>query len=383
VLATAIVALGFQPVRRRLWPIAARLARGERAAPHQVLTRFVDEVAGGYTTDEVPARMARLLVEATGARYAQVWLIVNDKPLLAATWPEGVAESESGPDAPAVHSGRHVLDVSHAGQALGMLVLAERDGQPLTPVEEQLFAGLAAQAGLVLRSVLLRAELAARLEESTKRAQELRASRERIVAAQDEQRQRLERDIHDGAQQHLVALAVNLRLARTLVTRSSPRAPAVLTELKRAAEDTIETLSDLSRGIYPRALAEHGLAAALDVAAAAGPLPVDVTVQPAIPWPADDIAAALYFCCLEAMQNAAKHSQATRVTVGLRRTAEGWDLLVSDDGVGFAPGSVGPGSGLVNLRDRAESMGGRLELQSEPGRGTVITVSVPEIGAGS
>ena len=87
VLATAIVAFGFQPVRRRLRPIAVRLARGQRAAPYEILSRFVDEVAGEYATDEVPARMARLLAEATGARYAQVWLNVNDEPLLASTWP--------------------------------------------------------------------------------------------------------------------------------------------------------------------------------------------------------------------------------------------------------------------------------------------------------
>jgi signal transduction histidine kinase len=154
-------------------------------------------------------------------------------------------------------------------------------------------------------------------------------------------------------------------------------------DLKRTAEDTIGTLSELSRGIYPRALAEQGLAAALEAAAAAGPLPVDVTVRPTTARPADDLAAALYFCCLEAMQNAAKHSQATRVTVGLERTADSWELVVSDDGVGFAPGSAGPGGGLANLRDRAESVGGRLDVRSAPGRGTTITLSVPETEAGA
>lgn len=379
VLATAIVALGFQPVRRRLVPIAARLARGERAAPYEVMARFLEEVSGGYASDEVPARMARVLAEGTGARYAQVWLSVDGAPTLAATWPPEAATARAEPvplDATDRPAGRRWLAVRHADQELGHLVVQERDRQPLTPMEEQLFAGLAAQAGLVLRSVRLRAELAVRLKESSQRARELSASRERIIAAQDEERRRLERNIHDGAQQHLVALAVNLRLARTLVARSSARLPAVLTDLTRAAEETIDTLSDLSRGIYPRALSEQGLAAALDVAVAAGSLPVDLTIEE-MPRPHPDIEAAVYFCCLEALQNAAKHSGATRAVVRLGRTAEGLGLVVADDGEGFSPNAVGPGSGLVNMRDRAESVGGRLRVDSQPGRGTEIEVHVP------
>jgi signal transduction histidine kinase len=243
-------------------------------------------------------------------------------------------------------------------------------------VEEQLFAGLAAQAGLVLRSVRLRAQLAVRLTESTRRAHELSASRERIIAAQDEERRRLARNIHDGAQQHLVALAVNLRLARTLVARSPDRLPAALTELIQVAEDTIGTLSDLSRGIYPRALSERGLAAALGAVVAVSSLPVDLAVEP-LPRPRPDIEATLYFCCLEALQNAAKHSAATRAAVRLGRTADGLVLAVSDDGTGFVPHTVGLGHGLVNMRDRAESVGGRLRVDSAPGRGTQIQVLVP------
>jgi len=373
VLATAIVALGFQPVRRRLRPIAARLARGQRAAPYDILTRFLDEVAGGYATDAVPERMARLLVAATGARYAQVWLTIKDSLMLAATWPP-----DAGPAAPPsdAAAGRHAVDVSYADERLGLLIVQERDRQPLTPVEAQLIAGLAAQAGLVLRSVRLRTELAVRVTESTEQARALRASRERIVAAQDEERRRLERDIHDGAQQHLVTLAVNLRLARTLVARSPQRAPAVLGGLKTAVDDTIDTVSALSRGIYPRRLADNGLAAALSGAATGGPLPVHVTVQ-GLDRMRSDVEIALYFCALEALQNAAKHAGATAATVRLRRTSEGVDLVVADDGIGFSPAAVGPGSGLANMTDRAESVGARIRVDSAPGRGTVITIRVP------
>jgi signal transduction histidine kinase len=376
VLATAIVALGFEPIRRRLRPIAARVVRGERAAPYEVMARFLEEVSGGYATDEVPARMARLLAEGTGARYAQVWLRVDGAPTLAATWPPEAAGDDGPAAAPGPAAGRREHAVRHADQELGILVVQERDRQPLTPVEEQLFAGLAAQAGLVLRSVRLRAELAVRLAESTRRARELSASRERIIAAQDEERRRLARNIHDGAQQHLVALAVNLRLARALIARSSDRLPAVLTDLTQVAEDTISTLSDLSRGIYPRALSERGLAAALEAAVAVSSIPVDLAVEQ-LPRPRPDIEATLYFCCLEALQNAAKHSAATRAAVRLGRTAEGLELAVSDDGKGFVPHTVGLGHGLVNMRDRTESVGGMLRVDSAPGRGTQIRARVP------
>lgn len=373
VLATAIVALGFQPVRRRLRPIAARLARGERAAPYEILTRFLDEVAGGYATDAVPERMARLLVAATGARYAQVWLTIKDSQMRAATWP-----ADAGPaTVPAEAApGRHALPVSYADERLGLLVVQERDREPLTPVEAQLLAGLAAQAGLVLRSVRLRTELALRVRESAEQARALRASRERIVAAQDEERRRLERDIHDGAQQHLVALAVNLRLARTLVARSPERAPAVLSGLKTAVDDTIDTLSALSRGIYPRPLADNGLAAALSSATTAGPLRVKVTVE-GLDRMRSDLEAALYFCALEALQNAAKHAGVAAATVRVRRTADGVELVVADDGVGFSPAAAGPGRGLANMTDRAESVGGWIRVDSGPRQGTVIAIRVP------
>jgi signal transduction histidine kinase len=375
VLATAIVALGFEPVRRWLRPVAARFARGERAVPYEVLTRLPTEVTGVYATDEVPTRMAELLAAATGARYAQVWLMVNGQLMPAATWPPAVPV-EAPPDPTSSGPGRRVLAVRHGSELLGVLVVQERDRQRLTPTEEKLFAGLAAQAGLVLRAVRLRAELAVRLKDSSERAAELRASRERIVAAQDEERQRLERNIHDGAQQHLVALAVNLRLAQTLIARSPERAQPVLAQLRTAAEETIDTLSELSRGIYPRLLSDVGLPAALEAAVSTGSMPVELRVDD-IARPPSDVEATLYFCCLEALQNAAKHSHAARVVVRVRRVAEGVELIVSDDGDGFVPLSVAAGRGLANLRDRAESAGGSFSVESQPGRGTVVAVRVP------
>src|SRR5439155_14039029 len=136
--------------------------------------------------------------------------------------------------------------------------------------------------------------------------------------------------------QHLVALAVNLRLARTLVARSSERAPTALAGLRAAAADAIDTVAGLSRGIYPRPLAEQGLGAALEAVAATAPLRVELAVEP-MDRPRPDVEAALYFCCLEALQNAAKHAGATTATIRLGPTADGLVLEISDDGAGFEP----------------------------------------------
>jgi signal transduction histidine kinase len=234
----------------------------------------------------------------------------------------------------------------------------------------------------VLRAVRLRAELAVRLRERTQRAEDLRASQARVVAAEAEERRRLERDIHDGAQQHLVALAVNLRLARTLVARSPDRAPAVLKALGSGAEDAIATLADLSRGIYPRVLSERGLFAALEAAVATGPVPVTLTVKETARPPAD-VEAALYFCGVEALQNAAKHAGATRVAVRVGWTGAGMELVVSDDGHGFSPDVVAARGGLANIRDRAETVGGVFLVDSRPGHGTEVTVRIPTAGGGA
>jgi signal transduction histidine kinase len=174
---------------------------------------------------------------------------------------------------------------------------------------------------------------------------------------------------------------VNLRLTQILIARSPERALPALAGLRTAAEETIDTLSDLSRGIYPRLLAEAGLGAALEAAAGAGSVPVDLSVDE-IGRPPRDVEATLYFCCLEALQNAAKHSGASRVVARVSRVIEGLELVVSDDGDGFSPTSVASGSGLANMRDRAESAGGSLRVNSQPGRGTVVAVRVPSAQAG-
>jgi signal transduction histidine kinase len=243
-------------------------------------------------------------------------------------------------------------------------------------VEERLFAGLADQAGLALRGARLRAQLEQRLVEVSARAEELRLSRQRLVEAQDRERRRLERDIHDGAQQHLVALAVNLSLASTLAVRSSDRANQVLADQELAAGEAIATIRGLSRGIYPSLLSDAGLEPALRAAVANSPVPVTVTSHGLQRYPAS-VEAAAYFCALEAFQNSLKHSGATAIRVEITAADERTLVVaVEDDGTGFDLARPG-GTGLANMRDRVESMSGTLRSVAATGRGTRIEARLP------
>jgi signal transduction histidine kinase len=369
VLATAVVALAFDPVQRRLESFAARVVLGGQPSPYDVLRRFTSTLADSGPEEQLPQRVARILAEGTGAQWVQVWVAMEDRSQLAATWPP---RAGPGPAASPVRW----MAVRHGGDVFGTLVLREREGVPLTPVEERLFADLAGQAGLVLRGARLRAQLELRLTQLSVREAELRTSRQRLVDAQDAERRRLERDIHDGAQQHLVALAVNLRLAGTLAARSPDRADALLADQERAAADAVTTLLHLSRGIYPPQLADLGLAEALPSAVDGAEPPVELSAVDVGRYPSR-IEATAYFCCLEALQNAAKHAGATRVRVELRGTPESLELSVVDDGRGFASTAGPGGAGLANLRDRVESVGGSLTVASAPGQGTRIHAVLP------
>ena len=385
VLATAAVALMFAPVQAALERAATSLGHGGAATPYDVLTRFSETVMGGYATEALPARMSMLLAQGTGAQWAQVWLTVSDRLTLAATWPAEAEANRTPPDPQpgardATGEGRRALTVRQGDQLLGVLRLQERPSLPLTSVEERLFTGLAAQAGLVLRLVGLRAELEARHDELVARADELKASRERLIKTQDTERRRLERDIHDGAQQHLVALAVNLRLAQTVAVRSPERAAHVLGQQADAARDAIETLTSLSRGIYPRLLSDEGLVPALRAAVATSATPVTINANGFGRLPTS-LEATLYFCCMEAVQNAGKHSAADTVTVRLGEDRDRWRLTVTDDGAGFDQARVrasGAGLGLVNMRDRLDAVGGTVTVKSTCGRGTTVTAVVPK-----
>ena len=373
IIATAIVAVAFQPVRERLQKIANRLVYGKRATPYEVLSQFSERVAESYAADDVLPRMARVLAEGTGAARADVWLRAGGILRQAASWPLDSAAAEParvvGDLLPEMLETDRAVGVRHQGELLGALTVTKRKGEPLTPVEEKLLTDLAGQAGLVLKNVGLTAELLARLED-------LRASRQRLVAAQDEERRRLERNLHDGAQQNLVALKVKLGLVEMFAEKDPARAKQTLAELKVDTDEALETLRDLARGIYPPLLADQGLAAALESQARKATLPVEVETEGIGRYP-QETEAAVYFCCLEALQNVQKYAAARKATVRLRERNGELAFEVEDDGQGFDPATQQKGSGLQNMEDRMDALGGGVVLSSAPGAGTTVEGRIP------
>lgn len=212
--------------------------------------------------------------------------------------------------------------------------------------------------------------------------EDLRASRQRLVAAQDEERRRLERNLHDGAQQQLVALAVKLGMAETLARKDPERTAEMLSGLKADTGEALDNLRDLARGIYPPLLADNGLGAALDSQArkAAGPTTIEVDSVGRYP---QEVEAAVYFCCLEALQNVAKYASASTATIRLLADHGSLRFEVEDDGAGFETARIGYGTGLQGTADRLDAIGGTLEVQSRPGEGTTVTgqIRVSAVGA--
>jgi signal transduction histidine kinase len=201
----------------------------------------------------------------------------------------------------------------------------------------------------------------------------LRDARQRIIAAADEERRRIERDLHDGAQQRMVALATMLSLAEARFKTDPERAAELVSRARAEAELAVKELRDLARGIHPAVLSDLGLAAALDALAARAPVPVQVSGVPSAPLPAA-VEAAAYFVTAEALTNVAKYARASECSVCLTLEDSRLRVEVRDDGVGGADPSTG--SGLLGLRDRVEALDGRLEVDSPPGAGTTVVVEV-------
>jgi signal transduction histidine kinase len=375
ILATAVVAVGFQPVRDRLQKVANRLVYGKRATPYEVLSEFSERVAGTYAGEEVLPRMAQVLADGTAAEHAVVWLRAGDRLHSAAGWPANgkgngvVSLAITGQILPAIPDSDRAVPVRHQGELLGALSVTKRRGESFTPIEEKLLEDLAHQAGLVLKNVGLTVDLQRRLEE-------LRASRQRVVAAQDQERRRLERNLHDGAQQNLVAIKVKLGLAEMMTAEDPQRARDLIASLKADADDALETLRDLARGIYPPLLAEQGLAAAVQAQARKAALPVTVEGDGLGRYP-QELEAAVYFCVLEALQNVQKYAGANAAVVRLSEFQRHLLFEVADDGRGFDPDNVARGSGLTNMDDRIDALGGILTIASEPGRSTRVSGSLP------
>jgi signal transduction histidine kinase len=372
-IAAAIVALAFQPVRRRLQRLANRLVYGQRATPYEVLSDFSGRLANAYSTDDILPRMAQIVAAGTGAARAEVWLRVGAELRSVARWPQDSAASPrpvptpSG-DLPEFGEGDAAFPVVHQGDMLGAIVVRAPAGDPITTDKEKLIANLAAQAALVLRNVRL--------------LEDIRASRQRIVTAQDAAARRLERNIHDGAQQQLVALAIKTGLADSLVGHDDAEAHQMLSQIQAEIKEALSDLRDLARGIYPPLLADLGLVAALQAQARKSALSAVVEGDGLGRYP-QEAETAVYFCALEALQNVAKYARASRAIVRLSAPNGALAFSVEDDGVGFDPNAKGHGSGIQGMSDRLAALGGELRVISTPGAGTIVNGSVPVHGVNS
>jgi signal transduction histidine kinase len=365
VLLGILIGLLVIPVRNRARHLADRVVYGRRASPYEVLSEFSDRLAETYSTSDVLPRMVQLLGASTGAREVRVWLRVGDELSPVEAWPP-----EAGIEVPRRmrdeelpgFEGVDAFPVRHQGEVLGAFTLSMPANDPMDLAKEKLVRDLAGQAGLVLRNARL--------------IEELRASRRRIVAAQDERAKALERNIHDGAQQQLVALAIKLRLAQQLVARDPGKAETMLSDLQGEANDTLENVRDLARGIYPPLLADRGLPAALEAQARKAPVPISVQ-SVRVERYGLEVESAVYFCALEALANVAKYAHASRATIRLSQSDGHLTFEVDDDGEGFDPERARGGTGLQGMADRLEAVGGTLEVRSVPGRGTRIRGVVP------
>jgi signal transduction histidine kinase len=351
VAAAVVIALVFQPLRQRASRLANRLVYGHRATPYLVLSDFAADMAGQLDLRVALDRMVVLLAGASGASRVEAWIRVGTELRPIAVWPGESALSDAvelagsdlispdltgsdptGPVLPALGDSARVVAVRHGEDLLGALSLAKPPNEPLTSAEDSLLQHLASQAGLVMRNAQLTAELRATIDE-------LRASRRRLVEAQDAERRKIERNLHDGAQQQLIALAIQLGLLAEaaddpgLVRQAIP-------DLKAQLSAALDDLRALARGIYPPLLADQGLIVALRAQANRSAVPVVLEADQVGRY-SPDAESTVYFCALEALQNVAKHARATRAVI------------------------------------RLAAHGGTLDVRSEPDQGTTISGRLP------
>lgn len=370
VAATVVVAVAFGPVRRRAQQWANRAVYGERATPYEVLARFSHRAAEA-SGDELLGRIPRLIVDGTGAIEAALWVKSGDGFRPAAVWPENADRSEI-PSADLFEDpqGDYSLPVFHDGELLGGISLVKARGEQLPPAAEQLVANVASGMGLVLRNSALTTQL-------QQQVTDLEASRERVLAAADEARRALERDLDSGPQQQLVALKVMLGPTRKQAVQAGAAKTAdLLAQLEADTGEAIRAVREFSGGVYPPLLEAEGLAVAITQQTRNSTVPIGIEAEGLARYPRE-VEAAVYFTILEALQNIAKYAGASRVSVVLKQEDDEVSFEVIDDGVGFDPSAVRAGSGLANMSDRLDAAGGTWSLDSSPGSGTAVRGTIP------
>lgn len=346
---TVLATLLFQPARARLETLADRWVFGPRTDPAHLVAKLGATLAGTFDLAALLPRMATTLEQGLGLQWARVRLApappLDDEPALS-------------------------VPIVLGEETVGVVECGPRKNGPLTDEDRAVVATLARQAALAVHNVRLATELAGR-------TRELAASRARLVRAQEVERRRIERNIHDGVQQDLVALISQAAFVRSLLATDPTSVDPALEELQAGLRRVLHELRDLAHGIHPSVLSDRGLLDAVEALAARSTVPVAVRADPSLRDVrlAQEVEGAGYFTVAESLANVLKHASATGADVTLSRSNGSLRIEVCDDGVGFDVTAL-PGGGLATLRERLAALDGHLEVSSTPGQGTRVAADL-------
>ncbi|MEX0985585.1 MAG: ATP-binding protein [Actinomycetota bacterium] len=366
VIATAAVALLFQPARARAHRFANRMVYGVRATPYEVISGFTSRMSSTVSTDDVLPEMAAAAGRGVGATAAVVTVHLPSGRDSEERW----TSDDEMPGAEET-----TFPVTYRGEEIGSLTVGKPANEPLTRAEHDLLADLASHAGLALHNVRLTEELQIRLRELDVQAAALRVSRERLVTARDAQRRGLQRDLHEGPERQLVAIGHSLAEAE----RADPdRATTLLDDALTTANQILEGLRDLARGIFPPLLADQGIVAALEAHVRKLGANARIVTNGVERLRFDaDVEACVYFCCLQTIQNVIRHAGNAACAVTLATDDGAVLVTIADEGQGFDTAARPAGMGLAIVRDRVDALEGSLDVTSAPGAGTTIRIRVP------
>jgi signal transduction histidine kinase len=371
--AAILVAVTVQPAWSLFNRLANRLVYGGRSTPYQVMAVFGDRIAQIPSVDELLPDMAEAAGRGVGARAARVRMFLpggeGADRVRTATWP---ADADVGePDL--------VLPIEHAGEPIGDLAVTKAPGDPIRPTERTLLEDLAAHAGIGLENARLSVDLQRRAEELAAQTEELRRSRERLVTVRDAQRHRLEQELRDGVGAEIAGIRDEIRDDAQRVVADPDGVRASLEDLSGRTTVALNDLREVARGIFPPLLSDEGLAAALGALARRSGPDTQLSILGGSTGVRYDAAveAAIYFCCVQALQNAERHAPGRRVDVTLTHGPGEVSFSVRDRGAGFEVDRAGSGEGLQIMRDRMAALGGSLSIESTPGQGTTVTGTLP------
>ena len=360
-LATVIVAVLFQPARVWARRLANRLVFGERATPYEVMAGFSERVADAVSTEQVLPQMAEAAGTGVGAAEVTIRVALPDGGERVERW--------QGPSAGGRTAEPWTTTIVHQGEPVATLTVTKPANDPLTPAERGLLEDLGSQAGLAVHNVRLTEELGVRLRELDVQAAALRVSRERLVTARDAQRRGLQRDIQEGPERQLLEIGRAVRAVD---------GPAELDPLIDRANETLEGLRDLARGVFPPLLADQGIVPALQAHIRKVGAHTTVEADPSVAnrrFDAD-VEACVYFCCLQAIQNVLRHAANAPSAVRLSLDGDVLTFEITDEGPGFDATTTPRGMGLQIIQDRVDALEGSLTVTSGVS-GTTVMVSVP------